>query len=80
MTGMASAHREPASAAIDPEAFLFEQLGLIRMHAGLAQTYLEAGDSPGFAYSLKSLTARTRAVVGLWNDLDARDLEGKANG
>ncbi|WID98427.1 hypothetical protein QO058_09405 [Bosea vestrisii] len=59
MIGAASAHREPVSAAIDPEAFLFEQLGLIRMHAGLAQTYLEAGDTAGFAYSLKSLAAST---------------------
>ena len=68
------------SPALDPEAFLFEQLGLIRMHASLAQTYLEAGDSPGFAYSLKSLTARTRAVVGLVNDLDARQPERRADG
>lgn len=75
-----SAHYAAPSPSIDPEAFLFEQLGLIRMHAGLAQTYLEAGDSPGFAYSLKSLTARTRAVVGLVNDLEARQPENRAHG
>lgn len=80
MNGTAASHRELPSPAVDPAAFLFEQLGLIRMHASLAQTYLEAGDNPGFAYSLKSLTARTRAVVGLVNDLEARRPENRAHG
>ena len=59
---------------------MFEQLGLIGMHAGLAQTYLEAGDTPGFTYSLKSLTARVRAVAGLVNDLQARTAGERVNG
>lgn len=68
------------SVATDPEAFMFEQLGFVAMHAGMAQTYLEAGDAPGFDYSLKSLTARVRAVVGLVNDLQARGGEVSAHG
>lgn len=74
-------HAAPAaSPAIDPEAFMFEQLGFVVLHAGMAQTYLEAGDAPGFNYSLKSLTARVRAVVGLVNDLEARTTEDRAYG
>jgi hypothetical protein len=68
------------SPAVDPAAFVFEQLGLICLHANMAQTYLEAGDNPGFSYSLKSLTARTRAVVGLVNDLEARKPEDPTRG
>lgn len=59
---------------------MFEQLGFVAMHAGLAQTYLEAGDAPGFDYPLKSLTARVRAVVGLMNDLEARKPEHAQHG
>lgn len=69
-----------ASPVAEPAAFVFEQLGLIGMHAGLAQTYLEAGDTPGFTYSLKSLTARVRAVAGLVNDLQARTAGERVNG
>lgn len=69
-----------ASPATDPAAFMFEQLGFVAMHAGMAQTYLEAGDTPGFTYSLKSLTARVRAVAGLVNDLQARTTEDRADG
>jgi hypothetical protein len=68
------------SPAIDAEAFMFEQLGFVAMHAGMAQTYLEAGDNPGFSYSLKSLTARVRAVVGIVNDLQARSSEVPSHG
>lgn len=78
---MSSLHHSRASSpATDPAAFLFEQLGFVAMHAGLAQTYLEAGDAPGFDYSLKSLTARVRAVVGLMNDLEARKPEQAQHG
>lgn len=69
-----------ASPVTEPAAYVFEQLGLIGMHAGLAQTYLEAGDTPGFTYSLKSLTARVRAVAGLVNDLQARTAGERVNG
>lgn len=68
------------SPTIDAEAFMFEQLGFVAMHAGMAQTYLEAGDTPGLNYSLKSLTARVRAVVGIVNDLQARSTEAPAHG
>ncbi|WP_324132363.1 hypothetical protein [Bosea sp. (in: a-proteobacteria)] len=68
------------SSSIDVEAFMFEQLGFVAMHAGMAQTYIEAGDTPGLNYSLKSLTARVRAVVGLMNDLQARSMEAPAHG
>lgn len=68
------------SSVTDPAAFMVEQLGFVAMHAGMAQTYLEAGDAPGFDYSLKSLTARVRAVVGLVNDLQARHAEVPVNG
>lgn len=68
------------SPAIDPEAFMHEQLGFVAMHAGMAQTYLEAGDTPGLNYSLKSLTARVRAVVGIVNDLQARSSGAPAHG
>lgn len=68
------------SSDTDPEAFMFEQLGFVAMHAGMAQTYLEAGDTPGLNYSLKSLTARVRAVVGIINDLQARSSEAPAHG
>jgi hypothetical protein len=66
------------SPAIDAEAFMFEQLGFVAMHAGMAQTYLEAGDTPGLNYSLKSLTARVRAVVGIVNDLQAHNTSTEA--
>lgn len=69
-----------SSPTTDPAAFMFEQLGFVAMHAGMAQTYLEAGDAPGFTYSLKSLTARVRAVAGLVNDLQARTTEDRADG
>lgn len=68
------------SPTIDAEAFMFEQLGFVAMHAGMAQTYLEAGDTPGLNYSLKSLTARVRAVVGIVNDLQARSTGAPAHG
>jgi len=68
------------SPATDPAAFMHEQLGFVAMHACMAQTYLEAGDAPGFTYSLKSLTARVRAVAGLVNDLQARGAEGVRHG
>lgn len=66
--------REPGSAT-DPGEYIFEQLGLVAMHAGMAQTYFEAGDSPGFRYSLASLVARVKAVAGVVNDLSARSAE-----
>ncbi|AMJ63057.1 hypothetical protein [Bosea sp. PAMC 26642] len=69
-----------APAAADPAVFMLEQLGFVAMHAGMAQNYLEAGDAPGFNYSVKSLTARVRAVVGLVNDLEARTAEASAHG
>lgn len=68
------------SHATDPAAFVFEQLGLVAMHAGMAQTYLEAGDNPGFTYSLKSLSARVRAVAGVVDDLQERMKVERANG
>lgn len=73
-------HVQPmVSPATDPAAFMFEQLGFIAMHAGMAQTYLEAGDNPGFTYSLKSLTARVRAVTGLVDVFQARAKKDRAN-
>ena len=72
---------QPASSPVtDPAAFMGEQLGFIAMHAGMAQDYIDAGDDPGLNYSLKSLTARVRAVVGLLNDLQARKPEAHAHG
>lgn len=74
-------HTQPmASPATDPASFMHEQLGFVAMHAGMAQVYLEAGDNPGFTYSLKSLTARVRAVAGLVNDLQARTTTERAHG
>lgn len=59
------------SSAIDAEAFIHEQLGFVALHAGMGQSYLEAGDTPGFRYSLSSLVARVKAVAGIVNDLGA---------
>lgn len=73
MTASAQHHRGPVPAAstFDAEAFIYEQLGFICLHAGMAQTYLEAGDNPGFRYSLASLVARVKAVAGVFNDISA---------
>jgi len=60
------------SSAIDAEAFIHEQLGFVVLHAGMGQSYLEAGDTPGFRYSLSSLVARVKAVAGIVNDLSAK--------
>lgn len=59
------------SSAFNAEVFMFEQLGFVAMHAGMAQSYLDAGDVPGFRYSLASLVARVKAVAGIVNDLGA---------
>jgi hypothetical protein len=55
----------------DTHAFLSEHLSLIAMNATMARDYLEAGDAPGFRYSLASLIARAKAVAGVVNDLGA---------
>lgn len=69
MTQASSTTRSPA---IDAEAFIHEQLGFVALHAGMGQSYLEAGDTPGFRYSLSSLVARVKAVAGIVNDLSAK--------
>lgn len=55
------------SSTFDPEAYVFEQLGLIGMYSGMAQAFLETGDAAAFNYSMASLTARVRTVVSLMN-------------
>lgn len=77
---MTTAPLRTRSSAIDAESYVHEQLGLIGMHACMAQTFLEAHDAPGFDYSLKSLTARVRAVVGIVNDLQAFAPKERAGG
>jgi hypothetical protein len=59
------------ASALDTDAFLSEHLSLIAMNAAMARDYLEAGDAPGFRYSLASLIARAKAVAGVVNDLGA---------
>lgn len=72
MAGAQQYQPAPVSSTFDPEAFIYEQLGFIGLHAGMAQSYLEAGDAPGFNYSMASMTARVRSVVSLMNpDQDA---------
>lgn len=68
---MAAAPRNTRSSALDAEVFMHEQLGFIALHAGMAQSYIDAGDMPGFRYSLASLVARVKAVAGIVNDLGA---------
>lgn len=69
---MTQASINTRSSAIDAEAFIHEQLGFVALHAGMGQSYLEAGDVPGFRYSLSSLVARVKAVAGVVNDLSAK--------
>lgn len=57
------------SSTFDPAEYLIEQLGMIRLNADIAQSYVAAGDGPGLNYQLRHLTARIRAVVGVVNDL-----------
>lgn len=67
MTGI---HPECAAAtSIEFEPALIEQLGFVRLYAGIAQSHVEAGDFAGLAYSIRQLTARTRFVVNVLNDL-----------
>lgn len=67
MAGTQQYQPDPVSSTFDAEAFIHEQLGFIGLHAGMAQSYLEAGDAAGFNYSMASMTARVRAVVSLMN-------------
>ena len=76
---IASAPLSQRSSAIDAEAFMHEQLGLICLHGNMAQSYLEAGDPAGFRYALASLVARVRAVTGIVNDLGALAEKGSAD-
>lgn len=72
--------RPAKSVLTDPAAFMAEQLGFVALHASMAQAYLEAGDAAGLNYSLKSLTARVRAIVGIANDMAPAEAEGGAHG
>lgn len=58
-----------AASALEIEPALFEQLGFVSLYAGLAQSHVEAGDFAGLSYSIRQLTARTRFVVNVLNDL-----------
>lgn len=77
---MSATVRPLQSPVTDPAAFIAEQLGFVALHAGMAQTYIEIGDAPGLDYSLKSLTARVRVIVGIANDLRAPKQEAAAHG
>lgn len=77
---MSSLTRPMVSPVTDPAAFIAEQLGFVAMHADMAQQYILAGDNPGLDYSLKSLTARVRAIVGIANDLRSPKQEADGRG
>jgi len=51
------------------EDFLSEQLGFVQLYAGIAQSYVAAGDRVGLNYSMRQLIARVKATASVLNDL-----------
>lgn len=68
---MQPAPQNHQASALDVDAFLSEHLSLIAMNATMARDFLEAGDTPGFRYSLTCMIARAKAIAGVVNDLGA---------
>ena len=56
--------------------FIAENAALVRVQAGLAETYAATGDDVGLEYAVRRLLAYTRQVVGTLADLK----EAKAGG
>ncbi len=51
------------------EDFVFEQLGFVQLYAGIAQSYVAAGDRAGLNYSMRQLIARTKVAARVVNDI-----------
>lgn len=57
--------------------FLYEHLGFVRLHAEIAQRYVDLHDRAGLDYSMRKLIAYVKAVAGTLNDLtDAAQADG----
>ena len=57
--------------------FLYEHLGFVRLHAEIAQRYVDLHDRVGLDYSMRKLIAYVKAVAGTLNELvDAAQADG----